>query len=113
MGRLVSFTCFPTASTIQWSPSRSAGRGRGVATVNGAPVRVGISPFCPDSVRAGGGTVVVTRLLLAREECAPAPMDISDFHPLVARWFTATLVAPPPAQTDVWTAMAGARDRLL
>ncbi len=40
-------------------------------------------------------------------------MDISDFHPLVARWFTATFGAPTPAQSEGWTAIAGGRDTLI
>jgi hypothetical protein len=52
----VSLTRFPAASTTQWSPSRSAGNGRGVATVNTGPVRVGTYPFCPPM---GKGRAVV------------------------------------------------------
>ncbi|HWD72122.1 MAG TPA: DEAD/DEAH box helicase [Actinomycetota bacterium] len=40
-------------------------------------------------------------------------MDISDFHPLVARWFTATFGAPTPAQSEGWGAIAGGRDTLI
>src|SRR5437588_864072 len=40
-------------------------------------------------------------------------MDISDFHPLVARWFNDTFGAPTPAQSEGWGAIAGARDTLI
>ena len=40
-------------------------------------------------------------------------MDISDFHPLVARWFTGTFGAATPAQSGGWGAIAGGRDTLI
>src|SRR5256714_2944659 len=40
-------------------------------------------------------------------------MDISEFHPLVARWFTDTFGAPTPAQSEGWGAIAGGRDTLI
>src|SRR5256714_4137820 len=40
-------------------------------------------------------------------------MDISEFHPLVARWFTDTFGAPTPAQSEGWGAIAGGRDPLI
>src|SRR5438067_13285375 len=40
-------------------------------------------------------------------------MDISDFHPLVARWFIGTFGSPTPAQSEGWGAIAGGRDTLI
>ena len=40
-------------------------------------------------------------------------MEISAFHPLVARWFTDTFGAPTPAQSEGWGAIAGGRDTLI
>jgi ATP-dependent Lhr-like helicase len=40
-------------------------------------------------------------------------MELSDFHPLVARWFTDTFGAPTPAQSEGWGAIAGGRDTLI
>src|SRR2546426_1707391 len=40
-------------------------------------------------------------------------MDISEFHPLVARWFNGTFGSPTPAQSEGWGAIAGGRDTLI
>jgi ATP-dependent Lhr-like helicase len=40
-------------------------------------------------------------------------MELSEFHPLVARWFTDTFGAPTPAQSEGWGAIAGGRDTLI
>src|SRR4030088_3776577 len=40
-------------------------------------------------------------------------MDISDFHPLVARWFHDTFGAPTPAQWEGGAAIAGGRAPLI
>ena len=40
-------------------------------------------------------------------------MDIQEFHPLVARWFSETFTGPTPAQAAGWSAIAGGRDTLI
>jgi len=40
-------------------------------------------------------------------------MEVSEFHPLVARWFTDTFGSPTPAQAEGWTAIAEGRDTLI
>jgi ATP-dependent helicase Lhr and Lhr-like helicase len=40
-------------------------------------------------------------------------MDLSGFHPLVARWFSETLGAPTPAQLRGWEAIRGGRHTLI
>jgi ATP-dependent Lhr-like helicase len=40
-------------------------------------------------------------------------MDVQDFHPLVARWFTQTFGSPTPAQASGWGAIAEGRDTLI
>ena len=40
-------------------------------------------------------------------------MDLTEFHPLVARWFAETFGAPTPAQGPGWSAIAEGRDTLI
>src|SRR3982074_1459295 len=40
-------------------------------------------------------------------------MELSEFHPLVARWFTDTFGAATPAQSEGWGAIAEGRDTLI